>query len=600
MATASVPNVRMNLSRFQPGGDVDSPAGSVNSSITSSRNPSSLFPQRGLPSDHFNGVGVVNPNQNDANPVNQIGQRDISIEVVPPVDVANPPNPALRNSEQIAYNRLFHSAVMAQAVRPSIVGAGTGPTFAQRNPFLAKLFSGIVAVLAFPVLFVGTALATPFLIGAAFFSQACGTGKLAKDIGASAIAKVLWGDMFAKQMEEGRTDSFGLAIFGILSVFGLTAPGFAALGAERVYLRTLKLLGKVDSDDSVHVDDSVDNDSEARAIERALREAPPLDKIVQSWLDALPKEEGAKIDLKKWSEFNADSSQDEWTKPLAANLERWLSGALRIDPEKTIALPFFNRMVRVLQVIECDPKPFIKFLFSIGVSGLISCHDRPATVFLDLEREIQDHQDFMGFQAGTKTLQDLLDGAVKRMIFKETHRQLVIGMQTARPKIEDPVQAVMEGWQLIEESGTLDIPHLPYRTWRSYATGGQVKKITTDVVSGLTEAMKSTDIIDKFLDELDPSSPWKRAVASLRLEMNQDKVAEKQEQIDALVEPDGTNFESTEHKAYYAAAEVLRAELASLRKIPILFVNGEGKAKDRFKVDLLPNQMTLLPEKHTS
>ena len=235
--------------------------GSVNSSITSSRNPSSLFPQRGLPSDHSNGVGVVNPNQNDANLVHQIRQRDIATEEAP-----RPSDQEASQSSSLLLNNNNLSSV-----RPRIVAEAARSSFALRHPFLARLFSGFVAVISFPVLVVANAVVTLFLMGAAAFSKALGSGELAKDIGASAFAKVLWGDELAKKIEEGKmTDEmFGYA-FPALPTLAL-----AFSGAAGVYS---KLLNPLCADESF---ENID-------IQRAINNSKELNQIVQLWVDALP------------------------------------------------------------------------------------------------------------------------------------------------------------------------------------------------------------------------------------------------------------------------------------------------------------------------
>lgn len=126
----------------------------------------------------------------------------------------------------------------------TVVKSATSQSFVQRHPTLARLFSGFVAVLAFPVLLAVNLVVTPFLMGAAFFSQACGSGKLAKDIGASAIAKALWGET-ADLMAEGKMESSHIAFLAFVPYVG---PATVAISASvEVYSRMLKLCSNSES-----------------------------------------------------------------------------------------------------------------------------------------------------------------------------------------------------------------------------------------------------------------------------------------------------------------------------------------------------------------
>lgn len=159
---------------------------------------------------------VINPDNIDLNP-NSVKLDHIQIEV--PRDDKRGESNVLQNNN------------VAKVFDPVVSRGATEPSFAQRHPTLTKLFAGFVAVLAFPVILAVSLVVTPFLMGAALFSKTCGSGELAKDIGSTTLAKMLWGSV-ADDMTNGSSHSGLMA----LSVLPISAPlVYSGLGAAYVY-----------------------------------------------------------------------------------------------------------------------------------------------------------------------------------------------------------------------------------------------------------------------------------------------------------------------------------------------------------------------------
>jgi hypothetical protein len=91
-----------------------------------------------------------------------------------------------------------------------VVKKAASQSFTQRHPVIARLLSGFVGVVAFAA----NNVVAPFLIGAAIVSKACGSGELAKRIGALPFMKYLAGYL-ADEMEKDNMSSGEMAVMAI-------------------------------------------------------------------------------------------------------------------------------------------------------------------------------------------------------------------------------------------------------------------------------------------------------------------------------------------------------------------------------------------------
>ncbi|MDT7520754.1 hypothetical protein RAE19_19120 [Rhodoferax sp. TBRC 17660] len=144
----------------------------------------------------------------------------------------------LKNNNQISNE--FASSVCGSTQLP----------FTQRHPFLSALFGAIVTIFATPFIALGNMIITPFLMGAAFISQACGKGEIAKRIGGWGLTKVLMG-VNASLLAKGELSTFELAAMAIMVpytvVVGIMASGYNLYESSQEFLNKQNHDAKLDN-----------------------------------------------------------------------------------------------------------------------------------------------------------------------------------------------------------------------------------------------------------------------------------------------------------------------------------------------------------------
>lgn len=496
----------------------------VNLNNSISRSQGGFFGLQRQNSLNSNNASVVIPNQSVIGNINQPNGPNIPIEVVQRTSNNGLTNNPLQSSNNVA--RMF-APIISGAVEPS---------FLQRFPALAKLLGVFAAVLSFPVILAINSVVTPFLMGAVLFSKVFGSGELAEYIGASTIAKELWGRLASQIAGDQLTCSdWTWLVLSVVPVYGSCIPSVFA--TENSYDRTLKLLGCSDED---------------LKIQRDINDCGKLDQNVKRWVGQLLENERAEINAQNWAKWTKDPTQNAWTGPLSAVMQKLYEGAPKDQTTQKIDPGFASRMKYVLKVIQSDPAPFIPYVSTLGLSGLGTCVDRPVLTFLDLELRAQAFQTLTDIKAGTKTLQNMLDLAVGRLVFDETFQKLAVGMQLTASR--DPIEATLVAWEKVQEQGSLNIPALPYRLYGTDLSQEQITTVANEVVNLVTQRKKERNVISEFLARDDSPVPWKEAKEACRSSLSNEtqmKLAELEKRENALEMPEQAENQTSE--SYFAS-----------------------------------------------
>jgi len=447
------------------------------------RNPSAneIVPQRNIVDirdvveERYVGCGIE---QNSVDLLNQI-----CIEI-----------PVMSENAQGRRNALLNSSAAVRGFEPIIHGSLVESSFRLRHPDLANLFGAAAAGVSFPVLLAANVAINPFLMGAALFSKVCGSGGLAEDIGESEAAKILWGAL-AGEVSRNRLGAWEMAVMAFFPILGQYIPALS--GMENVFEKAVELLGDSAPGENLEIQ---------RDIERSAK----LGRSVQCWLGAMSESECAEIDVEAWDKWMMDPEHQVWARPLSAVLQKLHDGAPKDRVSGMVSRAFASRMKNVLKILQIDPVPFIPYLSSLGISGLGTCYDRPVLTFLDLEMRAQARQTLLDVESGVKSLQNMLDVSIKRIVFDETFENLASGMQSAAST--DPVEAILMAWDAIQIQGYLDLPELPYRRYEvGDLSQEQIAQVIGQVVRVVRQRQNDRDVIYEFLARDDSPVPWKEA-----------------------------------------------------------------------------------------
>lgn len=291
---------------------------------------------------------------------------------------------------------------------------------------------------------------------------------------------------------------------------------------------------------------------EQQRIRKELKESKPLVQNVTQWCNNLEKSDRTEIDVQKWESLGKDTTQQSWTVPLSATLQKLHEGAKKDPVTKKIDAAFATRMKNVLKVIQSNHKPFIPYLSTLGEDTLGQCNDRPVTVFLDLELRTQAYQTLTDIRDGKKTRQDMLDVAVKRLVFDETLDQLNISVPVCHSV--DPVEARLHLWESIQKQNLLDIPALPYRLFGANLSNQQIADVTTSIVDVVKRRYRDRNVINEFLARNDSPVPWKEdGGPSLSNETRiKIEILRKQKEELSVPEQGDQNWDSYANSAPYA------------------------------------------------
>jgi hypothetical protein len=444
----------------------------------------------------------------------------------------------IENSNKTSGHVSVRDNAVVRSFAPIVRGAVAEPSFAERHPILSQIFSCFVAFVTLPVLIIANVVVTPFLMGAAFFSKTCGSGELARDIGKTWLAKTLWGD-FADKVAGGTLGSGWMALIAFVPVLG-PAWGVAPLGGLEMNDRTLGLLANGAPVGDLRIQADIDKSIN-------------LGESVQLWIGTLPQDQHAEIDAEKWAAWANDPTQDAWTKPLSALLQKLHEGAPRNQGK--FPVEFASRMKAVLKTIQSDPQPFIPFISSLGLSGMGTCKDRPVTSFLDLELRTEARHVLAEIKNGRKTAQDMLDIATKRLVFEESFQALASATATGNL---DPISAMLNAWAVLSRSDGLKIPRLPYRLYGTDLTNEQVNEIAKTAAEVVRGRMSDAGCIAEFLGRGDDSPvPWSEVKPPLSNGTLKKMDALKRRE-DSLEPPD--DFESREYLKYLADLKAIQGE----------------------------------------
>ena len=285
------------------------------------------------------------------------------------------------------------------------------------------------------------------------------------------------------------------------------------------------------------------------------------------------------IEVEQWKVWANKTTEKSWTGPLGAVLEKLYDGAPKNRDTKKISPEFATRMGNVLKVIQHNHIHFTQYISTLGLSGLGTCVDRPLTVFLDLELRTQARQTLMDIKERKKSLQNMLDIAVKRLIFDETFKQLASVMQNEGNP--DPIEAVLHAWKYIQEYNHLDIPALPYILYGTSLSKEETIKVAKGVVAVVTDMKKHKSFIVEFLTRDESPVPWKEAIALLPLNKIQSEAKTKalealKAREDALELPDTSDYSSPEYKKYLGEVNQILTERKSVESRAIE-LNGQGR-----------------------
>lgn len=330
-----------------------------------------------------------------------------------------------------------------------------------------------------------------------------------------------------------------------------------------------------------NVQDIGRHNAEQQRINADIAASQPLDQNIKSWQNSLPENERSEIDTQRWATWTGDSTNSAWTGPLSAVLQKWAEGALKDPITQNISLAFASRMKSVLKTIQSNPDPFTPYLSTLGLSGLGTCRDRPLTVFMDLELRTQAYQTMTEVKAGTKSLQDMLDIAVKRFVFDETLERLASGMQLAGSS--DPIEATLKAWDDIQRQGRLDIPALPYRLYATDLSPEKVNNVTNQVVDVVKQRMQDRGAINEFLAREESPVPWKKAVDSSLSPETRMKLEALNNQALALEAPEqgaqtlDTYFNSDPYKKYLVDLQKIQSECNQLQSANIRFDEAQSR-----------------------
>ncbi|MGS0740738.1 hypothetical protein ACVBEF_02710 [Glaciimonas sp. GG7] len=445
--------------------------------------------------------------------------------------------------------RVLQSSHIPSAFVPIINRASATPSFAQRHPFLATLISNLATVIAFPILLPVNTVVTPLLMGAAFISKTCGSGELAEDIGTSTIAKALWGDRLADTVATGKQSALSMGFMAFVPILGAKNPTTNAVcDFGQGILKFLNNGAAIEN-----LDIQIDINHSAR-----------LDQNIQDWVNALPESARTGIDMEAWTKWTEDPVHTPWTESLSALLGKLYEGA----PEGAISYRAYAalvaRMKGVLKVIQNDPAPFVPYISTLGVSAMGTCLDRPVMTFMDLELRTQARQILTDIKEGKASLQDMLDIAVKRLVFDETRQKLANAMHSIQRKV-DHITEMLKAWEEIDTVQLLDIPALPYRLNPTNMPYGQMMSIIRQVVRDVNALQKNPDVVFEFLARgADSPVPFKEA-RELSLQSNdiQTKLEELMRQEKALEEPP----QGDQSLAQYATTAPYQQYLSDLREI---------------------------------